>query len=382
MKKILPRRLALESLLARKSFFLFGPRSVGKTTLIREQLDHAKVYDLLDATTLRRLIRQPSILLEENRETPRRIVAIDEIQKLPSLLDEVHRLIEQHEMTFLLTGSSARKLKRGASNLLAGRAWWAELYPLVYPEIPDFELLTYLNNGGLPHIYGSPDAVEELQSYVALYLQEEVQAEALTRNLAAFATFLEVIALGNGQELNYDSLASDCGVASTTIKNYIQILEDTLLGYSLPGFTYTKKRKAITRAKHYLFDIGVVNTLSNRGEIRNRSPLFGNAFEHFVIGEVRAYLSYSRSRETMTYWRSTSQFEVDLLIGKSMAIEIKGTDNVGKKHLRGLRALMEERLIRNYAVVSLDRDKRTTDDGIVIWPWRQFLTALWANELL
>ncbi len=382
MKQLLDRWVKLPDLLAKKSFFLFGPRSVGKTTLIRNQLAKAKVYDLLNAATYRRLLRQPSILLEENRQAPSHIIAIDEIQKLPSLLDEIHRLIEQYNMTFLLTGSSARKLKRGASNLLAGRAWRAELHPLVSSEIHDFKLVTYLNDGGLPHIYDNPHAAEELRNYVALYLQEEIQAEALTRNLAAFSTFLDVIALGNGEELNYESLASDCGVAATTVKNYVQILEDTLLGYSLPGFTRTKKRKATTRAKHYLFDVGVVNELANRGKIRLRSPLFGNAFEHFIIGEVRAYLSYSRRGERMTYWRSTSQFEVDLLIGQALAIEIQGTNTVGKKHLRGLRALMEESLIEHYAVVSLDCDKRMTDDGIVIWPWEEFLAALWADELL
>ena len=374
------RLLSLPRLLEKKSFFLLGPRSTGKTTLIETQLPRAKVYDLLDSEIFRRLLQRPRIIEEEIGD-PAQIIVIDEIQKLPQLLDEVHRLIQKKNIRFLLTGSSARKLKRGGANLLAGRAWEARLFPLVFREIPHFNLLQYLNRGGLPQVYGSPEFQEELKYYVSTYLREEVQAEAITRNILAFSEFLDAIALANGQELNYESLASDCQVSPGTLKNYIQILEDTLLGFTLTGFTKTHKRKSISRAKHYLFDLGVTNQLCRRGEIREKSELFGNAFEHFIVLEVRAFLNYARKDIEMHYWRSTSQFEVDLLLGKEIAIEIKGTSLVRDKHLKGLRALREEGIHKRFLVVSLDNQKRVTADGIEIVPWKEFLTALWDDKL-
>ncbi|HNV72430.1 MAG TPA: DUF4143 domain-containing protein, partial [Candidatus Ozemobacteraceae bacterium] len=238
------------------------------------------------------------------------------------------------------------------------------------------------NRGGLPQVYGSDDYAEELKYYVGTYLQEEIQAEALSRNMGAFAEFLEVIALSNGQEINYESLARDCGTSPGTLKNYLQILEDTMLGFSLPGYQKTRKRKAIARAKHYLFDLGVTNQLCRRGEIRERSELFGSAFEHFLVLELRAYLHYARKNLELNYWRSTSQFEVDVVIGEELAIEVKGANLIQDKHLKGLRALKEEGLHRRYLVVSLDRQKRKTSDDIEIWPWNAFLHELWAGRLL
>ncbi len=379
--KPLKRRLNLAQLVKNKSFFLFGPRSTGKSTLIQEQLPDAVVYDLLDAEVLRKLLERPKILAEENPDRTKLIV-IDEIQRLPSLLNEVHRLISKERRTFLLTGSSARKLKREGTNLLAGRAWRADLFPLTFDEIPDFNLLRYLNRGGLPQVYLSERPEEELSAYTAMYLREEIQAEALTRNLQSFSTFLDVMALCNGEEVNFQSLASDCGVSPGTLKNYIQILEDTLLGFSLKGFTKTKKRKAISRIKHYLFDVGVVNSLARRGEIRAKSELFGKAFEQWVIQEMRAYLSYTRSQYEMSYWRSLSQFEVDLLVGDKLAIEIKATSLAQEKHFKGLRALKEEKIFKKYIIVSLDSKPRTTDDGIEILPWKTYAQKLWAGDLI
>jgi len=378
---IYDRILELDKLLKKKSFFLFGPRSTGKTTLINRQLPDARVYDLLDYEVYRALLKRPKIIEEESID-PDQIIVIDEIQKIPGILDEVQRLITKRASRFLLTGSSARKLKRGGGNLLAGRAWVADLFPLTFNEISDFDLLTYLNRGGLPQVYTSEDPEEELEQYVGTYLREEIQAEAVTRNIQAFSEFLDAIALSNGQEVNYEALSSDCQVAPTTLKNYFQILEDTLLGFRLPGFTKTKKRKPISRAKHYLFDFGVTNRLCQRGEIKEKSELFGISFEHFIVLEVRAFLSYSRKRKKMAYWRSTSQFEVDLIVGSETAIEIKGSALVQDKHLKGLRALMEEQILKRYIVVSLDSDKRTTTDSIEILPWKEFLTQLWAGQIV
>jgi uncharacterized protein len=373
------RILDLQKLLEKKSFFLFGPRGTGKTTLIRHTLADATVIDFLEIQTFRGYLKNPSILSEQKLKP---IVVIDEVQKLPEVLDEVHRLIEVEKLTFLLTGSSARKLKRGGANLLAGRAWWAELFPLTSSEIPDFDLLTYLNRGGLPSVYPSDDYVEELRAYTALYLKEEIQNESLTRRLTQFSEFLDLIALSNGQEISYQSFAGDCGVSANSIKNYIQVLEDTLIAFQLKAFTKTLKRKATSRAKLYLFDIGVTNSLANRGEIMEGSELFGKAFEHFILLEVRAFLSYARKNARMCYWRSTSQFEVDLILDSRWAIEIKGAASIQDKHLKGIRALKEEGVIQNFAIVSCDRYERNTQDNIAVFPWKIFLEKLWKGQII
>ncbi len=376
---IYERALILPDLLKKKSFFLFGPRGTGKTTLIRQTLPDAFIIDLLEIKTYREYLTNPSIISEQKLKP---IVVIDEVQKLPEILDEVHRLIETKRLTFLLTGSSARKLKRGGANLLAGRAWWADLFPLTSAEIPDFDLMTYLNRGGLPSVYPSDNYIEELRAYTALYLKEEIQNEALARKLAQFSEFLDLMALTNGQEISYQSIASDCGVSANSIKNYIQVLEDTLVAFQLNAFTKTRKRKAISRAKLYLFDLGATNSLAKRGAIMKGSELFGSAFEHFILLEVRAFLSYARKDIGMYYWRSTSGFEVDLILGNQWAIEIKGTTTTKDKHLKGIRALKDEGMIKDFAVVSCDQHERQTNDHIHIFPWRLFLERLWNGELI
>ncbi len=375
------RLLDLPQLLAKKSHFLFGPRATGKTTLIQQSLPGAQIVDLLHAQTHLRLVRNPS-LLEESILDPSRIVVIDEVQKLPAILDEVQRLMQRRNVTFLLTGSSARKLRHGGANLLAGRAREARLFPLVSREIQPFDLLRLLNHGGIPGIYDSDEPDEDLASYVATYLQEEIKAEAVTRNVGAFAEFLEVIALANGQELNYERFASDLQVSPGTLRNYLQILDDTLLGFRLPGYVATRKRKATSRAKHYLFDLGVTRFLARGGWIQERSKSFGDAFEHFIILEVRAYLDYARKRLDLRYWRSVSQFEVDLVLGDEVAIELKATHQVHDKHLKGLRALKEEGLLRRFMVVSLDTEPRRTSDEIEILPWALFLDRLWSGDIV
>ena len=373
------RILDLTKLLKKKTFFLFGPRGTGKTTLIKHTLSDITMIDLLEVKTYREYLKNPSILSEQKLKP---IVVIDEVQKLPEMLDEVHRLIEAEKLTFLLTGSSARKLKRGGANLLAGRAWWADMFPLTSIEIPDFDLLTYLNRGGLPAVYPSDDYVEELRAYTALYLKEEIQNEALTRKVVQFSDFLDLMALSNGEEISYQSIAGDCGVSPNSIKNYIQILEDTLVAFQLKAFTKTRKRKAISRSKLYFFDVGVTNTLASRGEIMEGSELFGKAFEHFILLEVRAFLSYTRKTVRMCYWRSTSKFEVDLILNNRWGIEMKSATSIQNKHLKGIRALKEEGIIQNFAVVSCDRYERKTQDSITIFPWKIFLKKLWNGDII
>ena len=362
------RELNLPSILKQKSHFLFGARGTGKSTLIDQTLPDSKVFDLLDDEIYERLLRSPKII-EEVTANFSGIVVIDEIQRLPKLLNEVQRLMRKVPNTFLLTGSSARKLKKGASNLLGGRAWEAHLHPLTYREIDDFNLLKYLNYGGLPHVYLSSNPTKELRHYINLYLREEIITEALTRKMEYFISFLDTLSLANGEELRFQNISNDSNVPARTIQNYIQILEDTLIGFQLKPFRKTKKRKAIACSKFYFFDLGVVNQLAKRSEIKEGSELFGKAFEHFIIREVKSRLSYKDTDHELCYWRSTSQFEVDLIIGNKYAIEIKSTKNINSSHLKGLKALREEGLIEKYIVVSNDPISREID-GVFVCHWR------------
>jgi len=374
------RILNLSELLRQKSCFLFGARATGKTTLIEKQLPGAFILNLLDDEVYERLLRRPKVI-EESLTPASRIIVIDEVQRLPKLLNEVQRLMKRKELVFLLTGSSARNLKRGGANLLGGRAWEAHLHPLTFHEIPNFDLLRYLNVGGLPAVYLSRAPQEELKSYVSLYLREEVFSEALVRKEELFLRFLDVIALNNGEELHYQGLSNDSGVQAKTIQNYVQILEDTLIGFQVLPFLATKKRKAISRSKFFFFDLGVVNRLARRSEILEGSEIFGKAFEHFVARELRSYLSYRRHDEELCYWRSTSGFEVDFVIGREIAIEVKSTEMVVEGHLKGLKALREEGLVKKSVVVSQDPEKRVLD-GVEILPWKVFLQQLWSDQLL
>lgn len=374
------RILDLTQDLKKRSLFLFGPRATGKSTLLRVQFPKAHFVDLLNGQEYNRLLKSPGLLAQET--SGKELVVIDEIQKLPSLLDDVHSLIESRGQRFVLTGSSARKLKRGASNLLAGRARLRHLFPLTSHEINSFSLIAYLNSGGLPSLYGDEEAHLDLKSYVDLYLREEIQAESLTRNVGGFGNLLDALALVNGQEINTQSQASDVGLQARTVANYIEILEDTLLGFKLPAFRTTKKRKPTSHSRFYLFDVGVTNSLCGRGKIAPKTESFGNAFEHFIVLECRAYLSYQRKEAEMSFWRTSTGFEVDVVLGLEVAIEIKGTELVSDKHLKGLRAFKEEGLVKRYVCVSLDLHKRVTEDGIEIIPVLEFLKLLWSGGLI
>ncbi len=378
-KKTIPRLVNIANLLTRKSFFLFGCRGTGKTSLIRTTLPDLPRYDLLAATTFAALSRRPQLIGEENTD-PTIPVVIDEIQKLPQLLDEVHRLIEERGMRFLLTGSSARKLKRGGANLLAGRAWEARLFPLVSAELKEFDLIRYLTRGGLPAVWLADEPWEELQAYVGTYLKEEIMAEALVRRIETFSAFLELCALRCTKEINFEAFGSDLAVSGKTVRNFFEVLEDTLIGFLLRPYKKTKIRKATSRAKFYLFDLGVTNSLAGRHEIPVGTETFGRAFEHFIALELRAYLSYRRLNLDLGFWRSERGHEVDFTIGSKVAIEVKATDLVQERHISGLRALQEEGIFSSYYVVSRDRTVRSIQ-GITVYPWRIFLDKLWSDEL-
>lgn len=373
---------------SKESCFLWGPRQTGKSTLLKFLFPKAKYYDLLLSDQYRRLISDPSLLRQEcealglSGENQRLPIIIDEVQKIPDILDEVHWLIENRRLRFILCGSSPRKLKRKSGSLLGGRAVKYQLFPLVFSEIPDFSLLKALNNGLLPRHYLSKSADKLLEAYTGDYLKEEIVAEAATRNIPAFSRFLEVAAISNGEIINFNNIASECGVSAPTVKGYFQILEDTLIGMWIPAFRKQTKRRLISSPKFMFFDVGIVSHLTHRGQIEQGSELFGRAFEHFIILEVLAHSSYSDLNYPVEYWRTASQFEVDLILGKgNVAIEIKSTTLAKGRHLKGLRAFKEEHKSK-YILVSQDPNPRKTDDGILILPWKAFLNRLWANKII
>ena len=365
-------------ILKKKSCFLFGPRQTGKSSLIRHALAKYRVYDLLDSGTYLKLSRSPSRLREEARSKDK-IILIDEIQKLPALLDEIHFLIEEKGIHFLLTGSSARKLRRGGVNLLGGRAWTRHLHPLSSAELGEkFDLVKAVNQGLLPSIYFSTSAEDDLRAYVGTYLREEIAAEGLTRNVPAFSRFLEIAALCNGRLLNYSKISNDAQVARSTVQEYFQILKDTLIAHELTPWKQSIKRKPLSTSKFYFFDCGVVRHLQKRSFVRPGAPEFGELLETFIFHELAAYCDYNGSL-ALNYWRSKSGFEVDFILNSRTAIEVKASGTVGPQDLKSLRMLKEEGNLKKYLLVCLEKEPRHVD-GIQILPVDLFLKKLWAGE--
>ncbi|MFN8625229.1 MAG: DUF4143 domain-containing protein [Candidatus Binatia bacterium] len=407
-----------------ETFFLWGPRQTGKTTLLKETYPGALWIDLLKADEYRRYLQNPERLRQEfdrigsvdvaivqageadslkrralkltERQaksmprkrprggTPSAQVVIDEVQKVPQLLDEVHWLHEHQGVRFALCGSSARKVKRGAANLLGGRALRFELHGLTAAELStDFVLDRMLNHGYLPRIYISEQPQRLLNAYVADYLKEEVAAEALVRTLPVFSEFLNVAALSDAELVNFSTIARECGVSSHTIKGYFQILEDTLLGRWLSGYTKRPKRRVIAAPKFYFADVGVVNHLARRGRLQPGSELYGKAFENWIFHELSAHNAYSGAFAHLSYWRLASGIEVDFVVNDlQAAIEAKATAKVTADHLRGLRNLAQDHpRVGQRVVVCLESKPRRTEDGILIIPAREFCARLQAGDL-
>jgi len=366
-----------------ESIFFWGARQTGKSTLIKTLFPNALLFDLLLSNEYERLSKKPELLREiilANKQTSP--VIIDEIQRIPGLLNEVHWLISNHNIRFILSGSSPRKILRNGANLLGGRALRYELYPLISLEIPDFDLLRALNHGLLPRHYDAVNPHKLLASYIGSYLQDEIVAEARIRNVHTFSRFLEVAALTNGEMVNYVNIASDCGISATTIKEYFQILEDTLIGRYLPSFQKRPKRRVITAPKFYLFDVGITNYLLNRGKIEKGTELFGKAFEHFIYQEIYAHSRYSDVNYPMYYWKTASQLEIDFVLGDhEVAIEVKATEQANPRHLKGLKAFAEEYEVKKLILVSNDPLPRLVDN-IEILPWKEFLDRLWSGQII
>lgn len=371
-----PRLLNLEELLRQKSHFLFGPRQTGKTFLARRMLKNARFYDLLDSSTYLALSQNPGRIAEEVSSLDR-IVVIDEIQRIPGLLNEVHRLIEERGIRFLLTGSSARKLRRGGVNLLGGRARTRHLHPLTYRELKGgFDLNRVIESGLLPSIYFSDNPGADLKAYAGTYLQQEIVAEGAARNIPAFSRFLGVAAFCNATIVNFTNVANDAQVARTTVYEYFDILKDTLLLHELPAWRQSKKRKPIASSKYYFFDVGILATLQGR-EFRPRTPEFGEAFETYLMHELICYRDYV-SEEPLSYWRSTSGFEVDFIIGDHTAIEVNAKQNLSPVDLKSLNALSEEKKLKRYLCVSMEPRRRRTG-AVIVLPYKEFLEELWGG---
>lgn len=338
------------------SIFLFGGRQTGKTTILRQQFPNAIFFDLLNTSVKSRLQRRPVLLYETLKDKPAgTLVIIDEIPEIPELLNEVHRLIVERQLVFILCGSSARKLKRKGHNTLGGRALPVFLYPLVSAEIPDFDIDRAVTYGMLPPHYLAKNPSRLLAGYIDVYLKEEIKEEALVRNLDAFHRFLEIAALTDGEIINNNNIAQECGVHATTVNSYFDILGDTLIGYRIPAYTKVMQRRLVQAPRFYYFDVGIANHLLHRKDLVRGTADYGHAFEHLVVQELVAYLHYTHSEERLSYWRTYTGIEVDIIIGDArVAIEIKSTEEIQNKHLKNLKIFAEEHPQSRLIIVSLD----------------------------
>lgn len=378
----------------KQSTFLWGARQTGKSSYLRKCYPDSIYYDLLDTQEIMRLIREPHLLYEEINGLPetklKHPIIIDEVQKIPDLLNEVHRLIEEKQVQFILCGSSARQLRSQFTNLLGGRAWVYHMYPLASVEIHGFNLLKSLQHGLIQRHYDAdPEFIDDyLQAYIDVYLTEEIRNEGLVRNLQGFARFLDVVGLSNAEMINVNNIARDCGVSRTTVQGYYQILEDTMLGcYIYPYSKKVKRDLIVATPKFYLFDIGVANYLARQRPIALKGSVAGHSFEHFILMELMAYIGYSRKPTEISYWRTKAGFEVDFILGGAqVAIEVKISEQVHQQDLKGLIAFREEHPQAKAYVVSQDKRARKLDvnEGlsIDILPWADFLKKLWGGEII
>ncbi|MEW6096664.1 MAG: DUF4143 domain-containing protein [bacterium] len=373
----------------RQSAFLWGARKTGKTTYLKSKFPNSLIFDFLKTDLFFTLGKNPSILREwllaKDEKILKEPIILDEVQKIPQILDEVHWLIENKGLRFVLCGSSARKLRRGQANLLGGRAWRYELFPLTSCEIKELDLLRALNHGLIPihYLQNDQECKKSLEAYVHDYLREEILAEGLTRNISAFSRFFDAFGYSHGELTNYANISRECGVDAKTVKEYHQILVDTLLATRIEPFKKKQSRQVITKSsKYYLFDVGVAGYLTKRhlGELKGAE--FGKAFEHFILMEIVAYRSYSGKNFPINFWRTKSGLEVDfILAGGEVAIEIKSGAHIDKKDIQGLSAFSSEILSNRYIVVCNEKEKRL-HGKIEIFPWKIFLEQLWMGNIL
>lgn len=367
-----------------ESFFLWGSRQAGKSTLLHASYPGALWIDLLQTEVLHKYATAPHTLREELLQSGTSFVVVDEVQKVPALLDEIHWLIENRKVTFALCGSSARKLKRGHGNLLGGRAVRFELFGFSARELGDsFDLVRMLNHGTLPRMYQSERPIRLQHAYVADYLKEEVMDEGLVRKLPPFSGFLNAAALSDTEQINYTNIARELGVSRETVRSYFEILSDTLIARMLPAYRKRPKRRLSVADKFYFHDVGVVNVLARRGHLQPGSELFGKAFENWVFHELCCYNAYCERFAVFHYWRLSTGAEVDFIVNDlACAIECKSSSNVHHAHLKGLREIkVEHPAVGRRIVVSCVPVSRKTDDGIEIFGVADFLEELWSGGL-
>lgn len=366
-----------------EAMFLFGGRQTGKSTLLKERFPKAVYIDLLKSDVRNRFKQHP----EEFRESllrypPETLVIVDEIQKVPELLDEVHWLMVEKGLWFILSGSSARKIKKSGANNLGGRAIPETLFPLVSAEIPDFDLERAVQNGMIPRHYAVANAQNRMRAYIDLYLKEEIIEEALVQNADEFVRFMEVAAIMDGEILNYENVASDCEVSANTVKAYYKILVDTLLGFEVPAYRKVIKRKLYKAPRFYYFDVGIANHLTKRYHLAPRTPEYGHAFEHLIMQEIAAYLGYTNSDEELTYWHTYENLEVDAVIGDArVAIEIKSKEHIDHDDKKGVTEFAKEHPDTRQIIVSRDRISRRSGD-VDLYYVTDFFKALWAGEII
>ncbi len=389
---MISRKIDIKSNIEEMSVLLLGPRQTGKSTFIKNQLDTDFIkIDLLESEIFRDYQKNPNRLKEVVSATEKTLIIIDEIQKIPELLDVVHSILEDRkDLRFLLTGSSARKLKKNTTNLLGGRAYPMLMHPITTHEYLnsnlDYDINKLIQHGGLPSVLTSKNPSQRLKAYIGIYLQEEIKAEGFVRNLSDFSKFLDVAALTNSEQLDYNGVASDAQISARTVSAYYQILQDTLLGYLLEPYKETKTRKAVATPKFYFFDVGVANHLSGRERLVSGTPEYGKAVEHLVFTELLTYKDYLNKEYKIYYWRSTSQFEVDFLIqtknSKWIAIEVKASGRIDKSDFKGIKALSDDLTLERKIIISLERESRRTEEGFEILPMQVFFDHLWAGKIL
>lgn len=385
----MPTMFTRELNIIETSAFLLGPRGTGKSTWIQENYqDNTVVYDLLNTTELIRLSRDPSLIYQETAHLPSGSwVIVDEIQKVPALLNEVHRIIEEKKIRFILSGSSARKLRESGVNLLAGRALTYNLFPLVTKEVGfELDLDKQIAFGMLPGSFSVANPKKYLQAYTETYLKEEIREEALTRNFGNFARFLEIAARQNGQLTNTTAIARDAGVARQTVQGYFDILIDTLIGYWLAPWKLKRTTKQVSHSKFYFFDSGVVRALSGRLPYPATPEESGPLFECFIINEIRAYLHYTELDYPLYFWRSQNGVEVDIFLETSkgyVAIELKNGTRWEKKFNRGMHRLSEETGKNKVTCFGVFRGERQLMiDNVMVYPAFDFLRRLWSGEII
>ena len=374
-----------------KTLFLWGARKTGKSTYLKEYFPNSFYIDLLHHGTFLRYSKSVGILRDEiaaigKLQGP---VIIDEVQKVPEILDEVHHLIEENKnLSFILCGSSLRKLKHTGSNLLGGRAWRQLFLPLCYPEMPKFDLIKILNHGLLPDHYLSEEMpTRSIEGYIVDYIIPEVQWEGRIRNLGAFSRFLEAIAFSNGEIINYSNIARECHVNMKTVQGYIELLCDMFLGYIIYPFASKSSRQLIVSApKFYFFDPSISLYLLQKEIKLLKGADAGHAFENYIFLELKAYQELNKKRYEISYWRTKNGLEVDFIVGKNIAaIEVKISSLVQKKELKGLIEFAKDNNPGHVIVVCLEPNKRLVkidDINIIVYPVEEFLADLWKGVLI